>query len=140
MSIRFAKRLLTREKRKLQTCKVYEVKIDYSHLSIWLRKRLVALFKEAKWFYNYCISQEKINDADCTIKSVPVKVLDKFEERKFNVLQTQHRQAIKERLFGSLKSLSTKKKQGKKVGWLKFKSEVNSVPLRELGSTHYIDI
>jgi len=52
--------------------------------------------------------------AACTVKQVPVKVGEGFEDRKFNVLQTQHRQAIKERTFTSLKSLSSRKKQGYK--------------------------
>jgi putative transposase len=136
---RLTKRNLTRAKRQTQTCKVYEVKIDYSHLSITNKIHLSNLFKETKWFYNYCLSHKNINDANCTIKSVPVKVGEEFEDRKFNVLQTQHRQAIKERLFGSLKALSSLKKQGYKVGKLKFKSEVNSVPLREYKKTHCID-
>jgi len=139
MLSRFTKRLATREKRKTQTCKVYVCKIDRSHLSIFIRKRLSSLFKEAKWFYNYCLSNKNINDANCTLKSVPVKVKDEYEDRKFNVLQTQHRQAIKERLFTSLKSLSSRKKQGYKVGRLKFKRELNSVPLREYKRTYHID-
>ena len=139
MSIRFAQRLLTRNKRQSQTCKVYEVKIDRSHLSTTNLKLLSLLFKETKWFYNYCLSHEKINDTNCTVKQVPVKVKDQFEDRKFTILQTQHRQAIKERIFTSLKSLSSKKKQGYKVGRLKFKSEINSLPLREYKRTYHLD-
>ena len=136
---RLTSRNLTRAKRQSQTCKVYECKIDRSHLSNFAHKHLSSLFKEAKWFYNYCLSNENLNDANCTLKSVPVKVKDEYEDRKFNVLQTQHRQAIKERLFTSLKSLSSRKKQGYKVGRLKFKSEINSVPLREYKRTYRLD-
>lgn len=139
MSVRFAQRLLTRAKRKSQTCKVYEIKIDRSHLSQKANKLLSNLFKEAKWFYNFCISHANINDTNCTVKSVPVKTKDEFEDRKFSILQTQHRQAIKDRTFGSIRALSSRKKQGHKVGRLKFKSEVNSVPLRELNRTYYVD-
>jgi len=137
-------RKLTKTKRKSQTCKVYEVKVDYSHLSQKSLNHLNALFTEAKWFYNYCLSLENINDADYTAKSVPVKVKDEFEERKFTVLKGQMKQSIKTRTFGSIKALSTLKRKGKKVGRLKFKSRVNSVPLVQLGTskhsgTYYIN-
>ena len=140
MNVRFEKRLETRNKRKIQNCKVYEVKLDRSHLSKKVLIQLSNLFKEAKWFYNYCLSHEKINETNCTVKSVPVKVLDNYEDRKFTILQTQMRQSIKERIFTSLKTLSTKKKQGNKVGRLKFKSEINSIPLREYKRTFDIDL
>jgi putative transposase len=136
---RLTKRNLTRAKRQHQTCKVYECKLDRSHLSTTNLKHLSSLLKETKWFYNYCLSHKNINDTNCTVKQVPVKVKDEFETRKFNTLQTQHRQAIKERIFTSLKSLSSRKKQGYKVGRLKFKSEVNSLPLREYKRTYHLD-
>src|ERR1035437_5114 len=130
---RLTARNLTRAKRQTQICKVFEIKIDRSHLSKQVQQSLNNLFIETKWFYNYCLSHNKINDANCMITNVPVKVKDEFENRDFAILQTQHRQAIKDRIFNSLKMLSTKKKQGHKVGKLKFKSQVNSIPLRELG-------
>jgi putative transposase len=138
-TIRLAKRLATRTKRQHQTCKVFECKIDRSHLSKFAKKTLGSLFKEAKWFYNYVLSHDNISETNCTVKEVPVKVGEEYEIRKFSVLQTQHRQAIKDRTFTSLKSLSSRKKQGYKVGRLKFKSEVNSVPLREYGRTYHLD-
>jgi putative transposase len=137
-------RKLTKTKRQSQTCKVYEFKVDRSHLSQKSLDHLCSLFREAKWFYNYCLSLENINEADYTRKSVPVKVKDEFEERKFTVLKGQMKQSIKTRTFGSIKALSTLKKKGKKVGRLKFKSRVSSVPLVQLGTnkhsgTYYLD-
>lgn len=118
--------------------------MDRSHLSQKSLDHLSSLFREAKWFYNYCLSLENVNKADYTAKSVPVKVKDEFEERKFTVLKGQMKQSIKTRTFGSIKALSTLKKKGKKVGRLKFKSRVNSIPLVQLGTnkhsgTYYID-
>lgn len=139
MLSRFTKRLATREKRKSQNCKVYSMKLDRSHLSNQDKKMLSLFFKEAKWFYNYCLSLPKVNDADCTIKEVAVKVLDQYETRKFTILQTQHRQAMRERIFSSIKTLSSLKKQGYKIGKLKFKSELNSIPLREYERTYDLD-
>jgi len=121
--------LATRLKRKSQTCKVFEIKVDKSHLSKKSIDHLYALFKEAKWFYNYCISQEDINEADTTLKSVPVKVVNNFENRSFVTLKSHMKQGIKKRIFTNLKSLSSRKKNGHRVGKLKFKSQLNSVPL-----------
>jgi hypothetical protein len=56
-------RKLTKTKRQSQTCKVYELKVDKSHLSQKSLDHLYSLFREAKWFYNYCLSLENINEA-----------------------------------------------------------------------------
>jgi putative transposase len=138
MNIRLTKKNETKEKRKSQTCKVYEVKIDRSHLSKSAEQYLNSLFKEAKWFYNYCLSHDNMNDADTTLKKVPVKVGDKYETRYFDVLTSQMKQGIKTRLFGSLMSLAALKEQGYKVGRLKFKGVVNSVPLKQFNNSYYI--
>jgi putative transposase len=131
-------RKLTKDKRKNQTCKVFECKIDRSHLSDIVQSHLFNLFKEAKWFYNYCLSLNAMDDIDTTVHSVPVKVGDKYEDRKLNVLQGQMKQSIRTRLWGSLNSLSALKKKGFKVGKLKFKSEINSIPLVQYNKTFFI--
>ena len=141
---KFASKKLTKQKRKSQTCRVFEVKIDRSHLSDAALSHLDGLFKEAKWFYNYCLSHENINDSDTTLKQVPVLVGEEYEDRELNVLQGQMKQGIKTRLFGSLMSLHALKEKGFKVGRLKFKGRVNSIPLKQLGQnghsgTYYID-
>lgn len=138
MNKRLAKKNETKEKRKSQTCKVYEVKIDRSRLSAAAFGHLNALFKEAKWFYNYCLSHDNVDDADTTLKKVPVKIGDEYETRYFDVLTSQMKQGIKTRLFGSLMSLSTLKEQGYKVGRLKFKGIVNSIPLKQYNNSYYI--
>lgn len=128
---RFDSILETRLKRKTQTCKVFEVKIDLSHLSQKSLKHLYSLFTEAKWFYNYCISQEKLDTADTTLKSVPIKVKDEFENRNFSVLKSHMKQGIKTRIFTAIKSLSSHKKKGHKVGKIRFRTQINSIPLPE---------
>jgi putative transposase len=138
MNKRITKKNETKEKRKSQTCKVYEIKIDRSHLSVAAIDHLNSLFKEAKWFYNYCLSNNNIDDADTTLKKVPVKVGEQYETRYFNVLTSQMKQGIKTRLFGSLMSLSALKKQGYKVGKLKFKSTINSIPLKQFNNSYHI--
>ena len=139
MKDRFTTRKATKIKRQTQTCKVFEVKVDQSKLSQKSVKHLNSLFIEAKWFYNYCLSQKDINNSDTTLKSVPVKVKDVFEDRDFTVLKAQMKQSIKTRLFGSLSSLHQLKLKGHKVGRLKFKPYVNSVPLVQYHKTFDID-
>jgi putative transposase len=115
-----------------------EAKIDRSHLGKSARKRLDGLFREAKWFYNYCLSQDNINDADTKAKQVPVKVGEEYEDRKLSVLTSQMKQGIKTRLFGSLASLHALKTNGRKVGRLKFKGQINSIPLKQFNNSYYI--
>ena len=50
----------TRAKRKTQICRVYEVKIDSSHLNQATKDHLNRLLLEAKWFYNHILSKHKI--------------------------------------------------------------------------------
>ena len=132
------RRTLTKEKRKTQTCKVFECKIDRSHLSTAVQDHLSCLFKEAKWFYNHCLSLDGADEIDTTVRSVSVKVGDEYEDRRLNVLQGQMKQSIRTRLWSSLASLSALKKKGYKVGKLKFKSQVNSIPLVQYNKTFFI--
>ena len=139
MNKRIETRNLTREKRKSQTCKVYEVKIDHSHISKSSKKYLYNLFKESKWFYNYCISQNDINNADTTIKSIPVKIdKDKFEQKIIKI-PGQIKQGLKTRIFNGFATLKSLKKNGYKIGKLKFKSELNSIPLKQYKKTYDIN-
>jgi len=121
------------------TCRVFSLKLDLSHISQENQKHLEGLFREAKWFYNYCLEQDDINDADTTATNVPVKVADKYEDRELNVLRSHMKQGIKTRLFNSLSSLKALKTNGRKVGRLKFKSEVNSILLKEYDRTYGLD-
>jgi putative transposase len=139
MDKRISQRRITLKKRITQTCKVFEVKVNTSSLSKTSIKHLNNLFVEAKWFYNYCLNQDDINDSDTTIKQVPVKVKDLFEERKLSILGAQMKQALKTRLFGSLIALKALKKNGHKVGQLKFKNKLNSIPLKQYEVTYDID-
>lgn len=48
------------------------------------------------------------------------------------------KQGIKTSLFNSLVSLKALKKKGCKVGKLKFKSVINSIPLKQYNGTYFI--
>lgn len=137
--LRKLSRSLTRERRRGQCCKVYELKIDQSHLSKEKKAHLNKLFLETKWFYNSMVGCNDIFKFDDKVKAVSVLNKDRETvERSVCRLSAQMKQAIKDRTIGSIRSLSTKKKKGKKkeVGELKFKSRINSIPLKQFGQTY----
>jgi len=132
-------RLQTRERRKNQVCKVFEVKIDKSHLSRGKKDFLKMLFVEAKWMYNYQLSLE--DSFSLSYKTKEVEVLNKErqkEKRKIECLSARMRQALVERTKQNILNLSKAKRKGSKIGRLKFKSQVNSIPLEQYGMTHKI--
>jgi len=130
------KRKATRNRRNSLTCRTFETKVDRSKLSATLKKQLNTLFHEAKWFYNYCLSN--IKESNYRIKVVPVKTPDGIEERNFQYLSSQMKQSIRTRLFDNLKSLKKLKEKGFKIGGLKYKKFVKSIPLVQLNFTFYI--
>jgi putative transposase len=128
----------TKAKRKTQMCKVYEVKIDISHLNNATQEHLNRLFLEAKWFYNYILSQHKIFGMSDKVYEVPVKVRDIFEIRDLRCLSSQMRQGILSRTQDNIRGLAEKKKKGYKIGKLKYKSECQSIPFKQFGNTYKI--
>ena len=50
----------TRMKRAKQICKTFRFKIDYNNLNKQQKEHIKMLFVEAKWIYNYLISQDDI--------------------------------------------------------------------------------
>jgi len=140
----FLKRLETQERHQNMSCKVFEIKINKSKLNQDQNNFLSLLFLEAKWFYNDMLSfskddHSKIYDYTTKKKNVFVKINDNFELRELTILSSQMKQQMFERIKSNIKALSTKKKNGEKVGKLKFKSFINSVPLIQLNSTYKID-
>jgi len=132
----------TRKKRKLQTCRVFEIKIDKSHLNYTTEAHLNRVFLEAKWFYNYILSHEDIfelNQKFCKITTkVPIKVKDEFKNKKLKCLSSHMKQCILVRAKNNIIGLARKKEKGIKVGALEFKSFVNSIPLQQFGNTYKI--
>jgi len=128
----------TKERRKNQTPVVVQLKIQ--NLSKKKEEEFKRVFLEAKWFYNWLISDiERVNLPVNKVDKVEVKIGDTFEERELIFLGSQVKQAIADEIKRSLKSLKASKSNGQKVGKLKFKSFVNSIPLKQYGSTHTVD-
>ena len=128
----------TKAKRKTQMCRVYETKIDLSHLNHATQEHLNRLFLEGKWLRNYVLSQKKIFGIDDKIYEVPVKVKDVYEIRELKCLSSQMRQSIIGRIQDDIRGLAEKKKKGYKVGKLKYKSEMQSIPLKQFDNTFKI--
>lgn len=129
----------TSEKRKNQICKTYKVKFDKSHLSKEKIKYLNALFLEAKWIYNFCLSQEDIFKVSDKIKEVEILNKNKEKElRKISCLSSQMKQAVVDKCKQNIFNLSKAKKRGIAVGRLKFKSEYNCIPLKQYEVTYKI--
>ncbi len=127
---------ITRERRKQQVAKVYELKVDKSRLSKATRAYLAQLFLQAKWFYNYVLSQPDVFKVETTVKSVLVKVGGQFEERALTHLSSQIKQGLVTQIHTSIKSLAELKIRGHKVGKLKFKNRLRTIHLKQHGNTY----
>lgn len=129
-------------RRMSQTCKVYTVKIDESRLSVRQAEQLKMLFVEAKWIYNDILNYSENNDIlsyNTKIKNVDVLNKDKEKEtRELKYIGSQMKQSVFANILSSIKMLSTKKKQGNKVGKLKYISEYKSLNLKQYGNTYKI--
>jgi len=129
----------TKERRKNQVCKVYQLKLQ--NLSIADVETFARMFLEAKWLYNYIVADvdNRLNSKTWKLKEVEIKTPNGFESRKIEVLSSQIRQGIVERIKNNLKALKKLKKQGYRVGKLDFKSEISSIPLKQYGNTYKVD-
>ena len=126
---------LTREKRKCQFCRVYRVKIDISHLNQAQKTHLKMLFVEAKWLYNDALTfmnDHNINDYDMKVQIV--RGLDKDKKpvtHELKYLGSQMKQSVIQGIMHNLKSLASLKKHNHKVGNLRYKSDYDSINLKQ---------
>jgi putative transposase len=128
---------ITRHKKMV--CKAYELKVDKSHLNQETQEQLRLLFLEAKWFYNDMLARGDVWNADYKRTEVLVRNKDKvFETRKLENFSSQMRQGIVYRARYSIVSLSRLRKNGHRVGALKFKSRIASIPLIQYGVTYRV--
>lgn len=127
----------TKAKRKTQVCKVFEVKVDKGHLSTKVKEKLNLLFLEAKWLYNHYLANEPFQ-VPWNQKQVQVKVKDAFEDRDISLCGAHIKQEILQGIKQSILNLSRAKKKGRKIGRLKYKSEINTLNLKEYNNTYRI--
>ena len=130
--------LKTRMKRAKQICKTFRFKIDYNNLNKQQKEYIKMLFVEAKWIYNYLISQDDIYSFNYKDLN---QVTHKDKNKNDIVSDIQYvRSSVKQELItqivNQIKGLSKLKKRGHKVGKLRFKSEFNSIKLKQYNVTH----
>ena len=128
----------TKERRRTQRVFVYQLKLqNLSNRKVALLERA---FLEAKWFYNWLVSDtDRINIPINKVKEVEVKVGDHYEQRELTILGSQIKQAILDRIKDNLIALNRLKKNGYKVGVLNHKNFVNSIPLKRHNQTYKLD-
>ena len=129
-------------RRMSQICKVFAVKIDESRLTAKQAEQLKMLFVEAKWIYNDALTFSKENNLtnyDTKIKTVTVFNKDREPEtRELKYIGSQMKQSVLAGMLSSIKSLATRKKNGGKVGALKYISDYLSLNLKQYGNTYKI--
>jgi len=123
----------TKEKRKNQIPKVYQLKISYSNLNKQQKQWLEKAFLEAKWLYNYTLADVKgrLNPQTEKLKQIEVKTPKGYETRQITCLSSQMKQGILDRIKKNLFDLSKAKQKRIKVGKLKFKSDYKNIPLKQ---------
>ncbi|MFX0094039.1 MAG: RNA-guided endonuclease InsQ/TnpB family protein, partial [Candidatus Hodarchaeota archaeon] len=128
----------TRARRKNQRCRVYQLKIDKSHLAQETLKHLQTLFLQAKWFVNAIIESPDIFAFDAKVKDVAVKVGEKYEIRNLSLLSSQMKQGLLSQIQQDIQNLAKKKAKGQKIGKLKFKKVIRCIPLKQYDNTYYL--
>lgn len=131
----------TRNRRKNMDVLVRTVKIQRNKLSSSQREKLDRLFLEGKWLYNTALAHNQFDEKfrKNLANTAEVKLPSgKVEIRNLEVLGGQLQQGILARMRANLKGLAALKKKGRKVGGLKFTSEMNSIPLVQFNGTYRI--
>ena len=130
----------TRLRRQTQKCRSVELKLDKSKMSKSTYKALKFMFTQCKWLYNYLLSLDKEEFKKFDTKTRNIYSLDKDGnkvERTLTIPATVI-QTVYSTLKQNLKSLSSLKKKGRKIGKLKYKSEYNAIEFKQYNVTHYI--
>ena len=121
----------TRQRRKTQAAKTYELKIVTNKLSEKQQEALEQMFLQAKWYYNDVISyleDNNLDDYNTKVKNVTVRMgskSDDFEERQLNTLSSKMKQGLIEQVRDSLSALKALKSKGHKVGRLTYTKAVS---------------
>ena len=123
--------LETRERRKSQSIRVFELKVNCHHTSKEDFRRFDDIFRQAKWVINDVIASE-----DCFKYSYKEhRIVTNFDkdgnliERKITI-QTGVHQNIISHVQQDIVNLSKSKKRGNHVGRLRFRSVCNRIPLK----------
>lgn len=132
--------LQTRQKRMMQSCKTFKFKIDYNNLNLQQKECVKMMFVEAKWIYNYLIGQEDIYSFDYkNLNKVSHKDKNRNDiETNIQYVRSSVKQELISQIVNQIKGLAKLKKKGHKVGKLRYKTEFNSIKLKQYNITHSI--
>lgn len=126
----------THARRKTQICRVFELKVSIRHNPKSVFEKLSNCFKEAKWVINDMLSLSKDNPDNSMFdyKYTEHKDVVHYDKDKNPITDTislpsvLHRATVAQKKT-DIVNLAKAKKKGIKVGALKFKSEVNCLPI-----------
>lgn len=124
-------RAATAEKRKQQTLKVFELKVNIHHISREDLKKISFMFTQGKWAYNDCLASDDIFKYNYSKHKI-IHYTDKdgnLIEKTLDLPSVYHFGVI-DQLKQNIVNESKAKKKGIKVSALKFKSELNCLPMR----------
>ncbi len=128
----------TKERRKGQRPAVFQLKLQ--NLSREKERDLRRAFLEAKWLYNWLVSDtQRLYFPANKVREVEVKTGAGSENRELLLLGSQVKQEIADRVRDNLKALARLKKKGHKVGALSYRAFVNSIPIKQPGVTYTLD-
>lgn len=133
--------IATRLKRSSQICKTFKFKIPTNRLNSEQKNCLKMMFVEAKWIYNYLLSNtDQVYDIVSNYKNLNVIThLDKDKnEVKSNIthILSSVRQELMQQIANQIKGLSKLKEKGHEVGRLRYKSDFKSIKFKQYGVTH----
>lgn len=143
----FERQRARQEARRLKACKTISVKIQANKLNATQKEYLTRIFLEAKWDYNARVafgkSSPEAKPWKADTKSTTVIHLDKDGNevtKTFKFLTASMRQEANKKLLTSAKAIKTSKARGRIKGshGFKFKSEVNSISLRQFNTDYKI--
>ena len=135
----------THARRKSQICSVFELKVSIRHNPKSVFEKLSNCFKEAKWVINDMLSLSKDNTDNSIFdyKYTDHKDVVHYDKDKNPVTSpitlpsVLHRATVAQKKTDII-NLAKAKKKGIKVGALKFKRQVDCIPIIT-GFTHIID-
>lgn len=126
----------TKARRQTQVCRVFELKVSIRHNPKSVFEKLSNCFKEAKWVINDMLSLSKDNPDNSMFdyKYTEHKDVVHYDKDKNPITDTVSLPSVLHRATVAQKktdivNLAKAKKKGIKVGALKFKSEVNCLPI-----------
>ena len=126
----------TKHRRATQYATVVTVKVQQNKLNKEQEQHLKMLFVEAKWLYNHVLNLSQTQNVfDINYTSIKqVKHFDKFKKEvisDLSYLSSQMKQDILKGICTNIFSLAKAKKNGLKVGKLKFISDYKSINLKQ---------